>query len=53
MELGEVKFGAVALVLAEAIFWKAGAKVTHHHVASYFCDDTGGGDGSSERMATR
>jgi hypothetical protein len=44
MELGEVKFGAVAFVLAEAILRKAGAEVTHHHVAGHFRDHAGGRD---------
>ena len=33
MKSGEVQFGAVALVLAEAILGKLRAKVTHHPIA--------------------
>src|SRR5206468_2751835 len=39
MKSGEVQFGAVALVLVEAILGKLGAKVTHHPVARDLSDD--------------
>ena len=44
MKFGKVQLGAVAFMLAEAIFRKAGAEVTHHCVASDLGDDAGGRD---------
>ena len=46
-----MQFGAVALVLAEAILGKTGAEVTHHSVARDLGDDTGGGDAQADAIA--
>ena len=46
-----MQFSAVALMLAETIFRKTRAKVTHHRVARDFRDHTGGGDGEAEAVA--
>ena len=43
-----MKFGAVALVLAEAILRKTAAEVTHHHVAGHFRDHAGGRDAQAD-----
>src|ERR1700682_1412237 len=51
MESGEVEFRAVAFVLAETVFRKLRAKVTHHHVARHFRDDAGGRDGETVAIA--
>ena len=51
MKSGEVEFGAVTFVLAETVFRKLRAKVTHHHIARYFCDNAGGGDGEAVAIA--
>ena len=51
MKSGQVEFGAVTLVLVEAIFWKLGAEVTHHPVACDLGDDAGGGDGQTVAIA--
>ena len=47
MQFDEVEFGAVALVLTEAIVRKPGAKVAHNRVAGDLGDDAG----SSNREA--
>ena len=39
-----MQVGGIAFVLAETIFGKTGAEVTHHHVAGHLCDHAGGGD---------
>ena len=46
-----MKFGAVTLVLAEAIFRKLGAEVTHHPVARDLGDDAGGGNAQTVAIA--
>jgi hypothetical protein len=46
-----MEFGAVALVLAEAIFWKPAAKVTHDFIARHLRDDAGGGDAETDAIA--
>jgi hypothetical protein len=45
-----MQLGAVAFVLAEAIFWKTPAKVTHHPVASDLRDHAGGGDAQTHAI---
>ena len=51
MKFGEMQFGAVALVLAEAILGKLRAEVTHHPVARDLGDDTGRGDRKADAIA--
>src|SRR3989442_12151788 len=51
MKSGEVEFGAVALVLVEAIFRKLGAEVTHHPVACDLGDHAGGGNSQTVSVA--
>src|ERR1700704_2380404 len=51
MKSVEVEFRAVTFVLAETVFRKLRAKVTHHHIARHFRDDTGGGDGETVAIA--
>ena len=46
-----MKFGAVALVLVEAIFRKLRAEVTHHSVARNFRDHARGRDGQIVAIA--
>jgi hypothetical protein len=45
-----MQLGAVAFVLAEAIFWKTPAKVTHHPVARDLGDHAGGGDAQTHAI---
>ena len=42
-----MKFGAVTLVLVEAIFWKLRAEVTHHPIARYLRNHARGRDGQA------
>lgn len=51
MQFYQVQFGAVAFVLAEAIFGKTRAKVAHNRVAGDLGDDTGGGNAEAEAIA--
>src|ERR1051326_6730229 len=51
MELGEVEFGAVTFVLAEAILRKARAEVTHDSVARHLCDHARGRDRFANAIA--
>jgi len=46
-----MQFSAVTLVLAETIFGKMGAEVTHHSVAGDFGDHAGGGNAKAEAIA--
>ena len=46
-----MQFGAVTFVLAEAIFGKPSAEVTHHRVAGDLGDHAGGGDAQAEAIA--
>ena len=46
-----MQLGAVAFVLAEAIFREARAEVTHHLVARHFRDHAGGGDRQAVTIA--
>jgi hypothetical protein len=46
-----MQFGAVTFMLAETIFGKMGAEVTHHSVAGDFGDHTGGGNAKAEAIA--
>lgn len=51
MEFQEMQFGAVTFMLAETIFGKMGAEVTHHSVAGDFGDHAGGGNAKAEAIA--
>src|SRR4030095_10866365 len=51
MESHQVQLGSVTFVLAKAILWELGAKVTHHPVARYLGDHTGGGDAQAKTVA--
>jgi len=44
MKFEEMQFCAVTFVLAKAIFWESGAKLTHHCVARYLRDHARRGD---------
>jgi hypothetical protein len=46
-----VQFCAVAFVLAEAIFWKARAEVSHNRVPCDLGNYTGGGNRQAEAIA--
>lgn len=46
-----MELGAIAFVLAETIFGKLAAKVTHHPVTRDFGDHTGGGDAQAHAIA--
>jgi hypothetical protein len=51
MQLYEVKFRPVALVLAEAIFGESRAEVAHNHIARDLRDHARGGDGEAVAIA--
>src|SRR4029453_1586982 len=51
MEFQEMDLSAVTFMLAEAIFRKMGAEVTHHSVSRNLRDHTGSGDGKAEAIA--
>jgi len=51
MQFYQVQFRAVALVLAEAIFGKAGAEVAHNRVARDLGDHTRRRDAKAEAIA--
>jgi hypothetical protein len=51
MEFQEMQFGAVTFMLAETIFGKMGAEVTHHSVTGDFGDHAGGGNAKAEAIA--
>src|SRR6266566_1463835 len=51
MEFQEMQFSAVTFMLAETIFGKMGAEVTHHSVAGDFGDHAGGGNAKAEAIA--
>ncbi len=46
-----MQFSAVTFMLAETIFGKTCAEVTHHRVTRDFRDHAGGGDGKAEAIA--
>ncbi len=46
-----MQFSAVTFMLAETIFGKMGAEVTHHSVAGDFGDHAGGGNAKAEAIA--
>jgi hypothetical protein len=46
-----MQFGAVTFMLAETIYGKIGAEVTHHSVAGDFGDHAGGGNAKAEAIA--
>jgi len=46
-----MQFGAVTFMLAETIFGKMAAEVTHHSVAGDFGDHAGGGNAKAEAIA--
>ncbi len=46
-----MQFSAVTFMLAETIFGKTCAEVTHHRVTRHFRDHAGGGDGKAEAIA--
>ena len=46
-----MQFSAVTFMLAETIFGKTCAEVTHHHVTRHFRDHAGGSDGKAEAIA--
>ena len=46
-----MQFSAVTFMLAEAIFGKTCAEVTHHRVTRHFRDHAGGGDGKAKAIA--
>jgi len=45
-----MEFGAVPLVLAEAIFRKTAAEVTHDFIARYFGDHAGSSDAETDAI---
>ena len=51
MEFQEMQFSAITFVLAETIFGKMGAEVTHHSVAGDLRDHAGGGNTKAEAIA--
>jgi hypothetical protein len=51
MEFQEMQFGGVTFVLAEAIFGKMSAEVTHHRVPGDFRDHARSGDRQAEAIA--
>jgi hypothetical protein len=50
MEFQQVQLGSVTFVLAEAILWELGAKVTHQPVARYLGDYAGGSDAQANAV---
>ena len=52
MQFYQMQLGAVALVLAEAIFRKTGAEVPHNRVARHLRDHTRGRDAVAEPIST-
>ena len=51
VQFQEMKFGAVALVLAETILGETRAKLAHHGVARDFGDHARGGDAEAVAIA--
>jgi hypothetical protein len=51
MQFYQMQFRAVAFVLAEAIFGKARAEVSHNRVPGDLGDHTGRGDAQAEAIA--